>query len=488
MRFLFLFASLLALASCGPVAPKGPVKVVFIGDPDGLTANGLRLSPAGQHLRAATAEGLVAIDPTGNVVPALAERWIVTDDGLSYIFRLRNSDWQDGEPISAVDVRKALQRNLRGLRGTSLGLDLSKIDEVSDMTSRVIEITLTSPMPDFLRLMAQPEMGVIRDSAGAGPMILVEEDANQPLLLDPVPPELRGFPAREEWQARTRQVAVTAMPAQLAVAAFSAGEADLLLNGRLATLPLADTGPLARGTVRLDAALGLFGLLIRSDEGFLADPLNRQALSMAIDRDGLLQPFNIGGWRSTDWIVPAEFSRGEFAFSDRWSELTLRQRREMATDRVSAWEDAQDEELTLRIGLPEGPGSEILFEQLEGDFGLIGVTAEKTGLRQGAELELHDRLARFYSPRWFLNQLHCGLRLGLCSEEADDLVKQAVVATDATAKAKLLAAAHRQMIDSEIFIPLGAPVRWSLVRGYVTGFEENRWGFHPLSPLSQPPT
>jgi oligopeptide transport system substrate-binding protein len=55
-------------------------------------------------------------------------------------------------------------------------------------------------------------------------------------------------------------------------------------------------------------------------------------------------------------------------------------------------------------------------------------------------------------------------------------------------KAQLLAAAHMQLIGSEVFIPLGAPVRWSLVRGNITGFEENRWGLHPLFPLSQPPT
>jgi ABC-type oligopeptide transport system substrate-binding subunit len=130
----------------------------------------------------------------------------------------------------------------------------------------------------------------------------------------------------------------------------------------------------------------------------------------------------------------------------------------------------------------------MLFEQLAGDFELIGITAVRTGLGEGAELELHDRLARYYSPRWFLNQFHCRLELGLCSEDVDDLVEQSIIQDDVASKLQLLAIAHRQLVETEVFIPLGAPVRWSLVRGDITGFEENTWGIHPLFPLSQPPT
>ena len=488
MRIALALFSALALASCGPSGPDGPVNVAIIGDADSLVSSGMRLSPAGQHYRAATAEGLVTIDDAGNVVPALAERWIVTDDGLSYIFRLRNSDWPGGASMTADDIRTALRRNMRDLRGTSLGLDLSKVDEIRDMTGRVIEVTLTSPQPDFLRLLAQPEMGILQDGAGAGPMVRSDQTDAQPLLLEPIPPEARGFPAREQWQSRTRRVAVSAMSATAAVEAFSDGEIDLVLNGTLANLPLADTGPLTRGTIRLDAALGLFGLVFRSDDGFLSEPVNRQALGLAINRENLLQPFNVGGWQSSSWIIPQELAAGEAALGDRWANLSLEQRREIAGRRVAAWESADGKELVLRIGLPEGPGSDTLFEQMNEGLSQIGITAIRTGLGEGAELELHDRLARFYSPRWFLNQFHCRLELRLCSEEADDLVEQSIVENDVTVKAQLLAAAHQQLIDSEIFIPLGAPVRWSLVRGDITGFEENRWGLHPLFPLSQPPT
>ncbi len=136
------------------------VDVAFIADPGELDADGVRLDPAGQHVRAAISMGLVRLDPRGEVVPGVAERWIVTDGGASYIFRINEFDLAMGHRLTAQAVRDALQRRVRQLRGTSLGLDLAKIRDIRAMTGRVIEIRLTSPMPDFLQLLAQPELGI----------------------------------------------------------------------------------------------------------------------------------------------------------------------------------------------------------------------------------------------------------------------------------------------------------------------------------------
>ena len=73
----------------------------------------------------------------------------------------------------------------------------------------------------------------------------------------------------------------------------------MVLDGRLASLPLADTGPLSRGTVRLDAAQGIMGLRVLNSEGLLADPARREALAMALERETLLAPFNIAGWTAS---------------------------------------------------------------------------------------------------------------------------------------------------------------------------------------------
>ena len=138
--------------------------------------------------------------------------------------------------------------------------------------------------------------------------------------------------------------------------------------------------------------------------------------------------------------------------------------------------------------MPDGPGSEVLFRQIASDWQTIGVTAQRVGLGEGAELELRDRLARYSSPRWFLNQLNCTLEIGICSQEADDLAREAITQSDTLTQQALLADAHSELVAAEVFIPLGFPLRWALVRGAVDGYESNPWGLHPLFPLSQIPT
>lgn len=487
MRFCLPFVLGLSLAACGPGDASGPVNVAIIGEPDSLFDEGIRLSTGAQHLAAATHEGLVALDPAGQIIPAIAERWIVTDDGLSYIFRLRDSNWPDGEEISAEDVRNLLRALLRQLDGTSLGLDLAKITEVRAMTGRVVEIRLSGPMPDFLRLLAQPEMGLVRSGAGAGPMV-VSRDEDEPIArLSPLPPQERGYPAREDWEEQFRQLTIRSLPATQAVQAFSGGEADLLLNGTLASFPMSQLGPLSRGNIQVDPALGILGLVVRNDDGALSEPDVREALSMAIDRTELIAPFGLGGWQPTSWIVPPALFDEMQLPGNRWPALDMEQRRELARARVAEWEASNDNEAVIRVALPEGPGSDLLFDQLAGFWREIGVTSVRVGPGEGAELELRDRLARYSSPRWFLNQFNCALEIGLCSADADELVESSLAMTNIAEKERRLAEAHAVLVAEEVFIPLGSPVRWSLVRGAVSGYQANQWGLHPLFPLSEAP-
>ncbi len=56
-------------------------------------------------------EGLTAISPAGEIVPACAERWTVSDDRLIYTFTLRDGlRWANGDPLRAQDFAFALQR------------------------------------------------------------------------------------------------------------------------------------------------------------------------------------------------------------------------------------------------------------------------------------------------------------------------------------------------------------------------------------------
>lgn len=491
MRFLAPILAASLLASCSAGSDDGVVDVVFIGQGQDLFEDGLRLSFGAQHVRAATAEGLVTLDEAGRVAPGIAERWIVTDDGASYIFRLRDSEWPDGEPITARGVRDALRADIRALRGTSLGLDLARVSEIRAMTGRVVEIRLSSPMPDLLQLLAQPELGLRREGRGASPMVATEredEDGEGAVaggFLSTLPPEARGLPRSEDWQSEFRPVSVRSLSASKAREAFAAGDVELVLGGRLADLPLADTGALSRGTVRLDPALGLFGLEIASDEGFLADTGNREALALAIDRQQLLEPFNVAGWVPTTRYVAPDLPGDDGEVSERWQGLTIEQRRALALRRVNAWKgQSGTDDVTLSVFLPQGPGSDRLFQSLAANYSTIGVNIRRATNPNSAQLVLKDRTARYGAARWFLNQFHCTLTRGLCSQEADNLVAEANETSDPVQRARMIAAAERQMEAENWYIPFGAPIRWSLVRAGVEGFSENAWGIHPLFPLA----
>ena len=491
MRICLLPLAVLALSSCGASSGDGAIAVAIIGTPTALFEDGVRLPAAAQLLRGATHEGLVALDASGQVVPAIAERWIVTDDGLSYIFRLRDSTWPGGEEIAASEVRDELRRTIARLEGTSLGLDLANIREIRAMTGRVIEVRLDAPMPDFLRLMAQSELGFARGGSGAGPMAMSRGDGKSgaSARLTALPPESRGLPARQDWEEVARPIAVRGLAADKAVEAFAAGDVDLVLGGSIVDFPeaTAAAGPLSRGTIQVDPALGLLGLTVRRESGLLADPSRREALSMAIDRAALIQAFGLGGWRENSWIVPPEAFSAPAYGQDRWAGMSIAERREIAAGRVAAWA-GPGREAVVRVALPRGKGSDLLLRQLAEAWATIGVTTRRAAPGEGADLELRDVLARYVSPVWYLNQFNCRLGAGLCAPAVDALVKQAQATRDPAQREVLLAEAHKALVDSEVYIPLGVPVRWSMVRGTLQSFQPNAFAFHPLFPLSQPTT
>jgi len=77
------------LGACSGNADEDGLPVVVIGEPESIFEDGLRLSSGAQLVRDATSSGIVALNAQGEVVPGLGESWIVTDDGRSFIFRLR---------------------------------------------------------------------------------------------------------------------------------------------------------------------------------------------------------------------------------------------------------------------------------------------------------------------------------------------------------------------------------------------------------------
>lgn len=64
----------------------------------------------GSHVLRDLFEGLVNSDADGNAVPGAAESWEVSEDGLTYTFKIRDAKWSNGDPVTAGDFVYAWRR------------------------------------------------------------------------------------------------------------------------------------------------------------------------------------------------------------------------------------------------------------------------------------------------------------------------------------------------------------------------------------------
>ncbi|MDF9831856.1 oligopeptide transport system substrate-binding protein [Ereboglobus sp. PH5-5] len=178
MRFLHLLALLFlsALQPFGPSALFASSSVLRIGngaepqdmDPQTMSAY------TDQNIAIALFEGLVAIDEaTSQPVPAVAESWEISPDGLTWTFRLRaGARWSNGDPVTAQDFATSFRRILSPMLGAEYAYMLYPVKnagafntgKLSDFAqvgvaapdARTLVLTLEAPTPHLLSIVAQP--------------------------------------------------------------------------------------------------------------------------------------------------------------------------------------------------------------------------------------------------------------------------------------------------------------------------------------------
>ena len=119
---------------------------------------------------------LVEAWPERTIVPSLAERWEISDDGLRYVFHLREGlTWSDGTPLTAHDVEFGIKRVLDPESpGSSVAIyfALENGEEtylghntdwdavgVRALDDRTVEFRLAAPAPYFMSVMNRPDGG-----------------------------------------------------------------------------------------------------------------------------------------------------------------------------------------------------------------------------------------------------------------------------------------------------------------------------------------
>jgi peptide/nickel transport system substrate-binding protein len=472
--FLVLFAAT-ALVSCAGGNPEAPVTMSVITAAEAPKAK--QPQSADQNgLITATAQGLVAFDGEGQIEPALAERWIVTDDGFSIIFRIRRTKWADGRPVTSAAVARILQRLVMEGRRNRLQPMLSTIDRIIPMTGQVLEIRLKSPQRDFLQLLAQPEMAIALDrpSNGTGPYRLHSlRDNVTRLRLLPPDGEEESADVGERNDIRIRRES-----AALAIARFAGREIGLVTGGRFTTLPLVRPAGIANNQFSMDVAGGLFGLVVAEGSEALSSINVRRALAMTIDRERLVGLFGLNTWRVQYALLPNQLDSANPPAALEWVGLDKAARIARARGYLAATGSLP----VIRIALPSGPGARLLFAGIAEDWRQIGVTAVRVAMNEPADLRLIDEVAPQRAALWYLSRLSCG-RGFACSVLADTAMRAALSSTVPTERAAALAEADAALASEQTFMPIALPLRWSLVSPEMIGWRANSFAVHPLHHL-----
>ena len=261
---------------------------------------------------------LVEAWPERTIVPSLADRWEISDDGLRYVFHLREGlTWSDGAPLTAHDVEFGIKRVLDPESpGSSVAIyfaleqgeetylgDNTDWDAVGvrALDDRTLEFRLSAPAPYFMSVMNRPDAGpqprhAIEGMAEARVVsgaFEVSERTDERLVLR----------RRSERSGNVADVEFLRREVAEALPAYERGELDLILVRY--TPRLADLMPHAD---RADAVLGppVWSGYVRFDH---TDPVAgnldfRRALAHAIDRERLAAACPANLVVATGGVVP----------------------------------------------------------------------------------------------------------------------------------------------------------------------------------------
>ncbi len=219
-------------------------------------------------------EGLVKPDADGNLVPAVAERWEVSDDRLTYTFYLRPGvKFHNGAEVSASDAAWSIDRARDS--GNWKALDNIAAVDPGDMS---LSVVLKQPDGDFLSNMtlAVTPKDYSGETApvGTGPFRYVSRAAQQSIVFERF---------ADYWGEGAKVDRVTCLiyeNAEALVLALKSGAVDVCAH-----LTAAQAGQLTESFDILEGTMNLVqAVYLNHDYEPLANGRVREALCYAIDR------------------------------------------------------------------------------------------------------------------------------------------------------------------------------------------------------------
>ncbi len=460
-------------------------------------------------------QGLTTLDPHANTVAGQAESWSVSPDGRQYRFRLREGlVWSDGVAITSEDFLWSFRR-LFDPKTASPAVSLLYVIKhgrevntgqmpltalgVSAPDPRTVVIELAHPAPYLLDLLVHRAFPVPRhviEKHGrewTRPGNIVSNGA---FLLDEWRPgshvRLRKNP-RFHAAASVALDAVYHIPVEdpaRGVVRYRAGELDVLV-----TLPSEQIAQLRQDfgpQLRLRQQIGLEYLAFNTRRGATADVRVRRALSMAIDRDLIVQRITRAGEPSAWCLVPLGVrnypERGCADFADWDQSRRLSEARELLEQAGYT----RSQPLTLRFRVNNSDTQRRIALAVSAMWQPLGVRTELIG----ADLKSHQQAVRqgdfdvargvWYAedrdPISFLRLLDSrspSLNIsGFDNPHYRRLLDQADTTVDLRARAASLREAELLAMQQQPLAPIHVYVSRRLISPKVKGWEDNPRGLH----------
>ena len=511
-----LAASAIAVALAGGAYAKTLV-YCSEGSPEGFDP-GLYESGTTLDINVATFEGLVKFKlGSTEVQPALAEKWEISKDGLTYTFHLRHGvKWQTTDyftptrDFNADDVVFSFQRQIDGkmyLPDTTYAYwgDMSMPDQVAGIKKvddYTVELTLKSPSAPMLANLAMPfaevvskeyadklaaanNMAAFNDQpVGTGPFTFVDyqKDANIRFKANP-----------DWWDGKVKidsLVFSIQKDATARLQALKSGECDVMAYPNPADVDAIKKDPTL--TAVQEKGLNFGALWFNTQQKPFDNVEVHKALDMAIDKKALVAAVYQGqGQIATSALPPT-----------MWSSLDgkLKPAGYNPDEAKKMLAKAGVKDLTLKIwampvARPYMPDAKRAAEMMQADFAKVGVTATIYSVDWAEYLKTSKPVDRdgavimgwtgdngdpdnFFTPNFGCDAVGGGNRAQWCDKTFDGLLKKATTVTDPKERTKLYEQAQEEFDKQTPVALIAHSVVTMPMSKKVTGYVIDPFGLH----------
>ena len=521
MRIKLPVAVIAALLAAAPaLALAKPLTVCTESSPDGFDVvqfNSLVTTNASADV---IFNSLVSYDEAAKkVVPALAQSWDVSPDGLTYTFHLRpNVQFQTTDyfkpthALNADDVVFTFSRMLddsnpwhkvTGASGfphaQSMGLP-KLIKSVSKVDENTVKFELNQPDATFISILtmgfasiysseyadqllkAGKQVDLNAKPIGTGPFVLKSYTKDAVIRYD-VNPSYWGPKPKID-----RLIYAITPDATVRAQKVKAGECQIALSPKPQDVTDAKTDK-SLTVVQTPAFMTAF-VALNTDKKPLDNQKVRAALNMAFDRTTYLKTvFDNTATAAVNPYPPNTWSYNKSV--KPWPYDPVKAKNLLAT---AGFPNGFSTTIWVRpAGSVLNPNPKAGAELLQADFAKIGVKADVKVIEWGelikeAKLGQHDSLFmgwagdngdpdNFLSPLFSCNAVKSGINFArFCDADLDKLIADGKATPDQAKRAKAYEAAQQIIHDQALWIPLGYPTAAAITRSNVSGYHVSPFG------------